>query len=95
MSGFTGFQCDHFDYFLLHNDNDARRWVRDQVVEFAIRVQTELHKCVDLFYDASHVGKLEPFKRTAGLLSAPPTGRSARGMSTRRSPSALMAYECS
>jgi hypothetical protein len=48
MSGFTGFQRDHFDYFLLHDDDDARRWVRDQMVDFADRVQTELCK-VDPF----------------------------------------------
>jgi hypothetical protein len=58
MGGFTGFQRDHFDYFLLHDDNDARRWVRGQVEDFAARVQTELHK-VDPFYEHCHVGRLE------------------------------------
>ena len=37
MSGFSGFQCDHFDYFLMHDDDDARRWVWGQMNEFAAR----------------------------------------------------------
>jgi hypothetical protein len=58
MSGFTGFQRDHFDYFLLHDDDDARCWVRDQVEDFAARVQTQLHE-FDPFYEDCHVGNLE------------------------------------
>jgi hypothetical protein len=57
MSGFTGFQRDHFDYFLLHDDEDARRWVLDQMNDFAARVQTELRK-IDKFYELPHVGAL-------------------------------------
>jgi hypothetical protein len=35
MSGFTGFRHEHFDYFLLHDDDAARRWILDQVEDFA------------------------------------------------------------
>jgi len=58
MSGFTGFQRDHFDYFLLHDDDDARRWVRAQIDDFAARVQTGLYK-VEPFYEDCHVGNLK------------------------------------
>ena len=57
MSGFTGFQREHFDYFLLHDDDDARRWVWDQVEDFAARVQTRLQKELGSFYESYHVGK--------------------------------------
>jgi len=60
MSGFTGFQPEHFNYFLLHDDDEARRWVRGQVEDFADRVQTQLHDKVDSFYEHPHVGVLKP-----------------------------------
>jgi hypothetical protein len=44
MSGFTGFQREHFGYFLLHHDDDARRWVHGRVKDFAARVQTRLYE---------------------------------------------------
>jgi hypothetical protein len=40
MAEFTGFQLDHFQYFLLHDDDDARLWVRQQMESFASQVQT-------------------------------------------------------
>jgi len=42
MSEFTGFRLEHFRYFLLHDDDDARRWIRDQMGYFATRVQAGL-----------------------------------------------------
>jgi hypothetical protein len=57
MSGFTGFKRDHFDYFLLHDDDDARHWVHDQVEDFAARVQTRLQE-LDPFYHNAHPGNL-------------------------------------
>ena len=59
MSGFTGFQRDHFDYFPLHDDDDACRWVHGQMRDFAARVQIELHK-IDPFYATIRVGKPTP-----------------------------------
>ena len=29
MSGFANFKLEHFSYFLLHDDDDARRWIRE------------------------------------------------------------------
>lgn len=57
MSGFTGFRPEHFNYFVLHDDDDARRWIRDQVGHFADKVQSQLHK-LDTFYEDRHVGNL-------------------------------------
>ena len=57
MTGFNGFRPDHFDYFTLHDDDDARRWVVDQVHGLADRVKIGLRK-VSSFYEAAHVGQL-------------------------------------
>ena len=57
MSEFTGFQLDHFHYFLMHDDDDARRWVREQVESFAAQVQTGLRAFAP-FYEAYDVGAL-------------------------------------
>jgi hypothetical protein len=70
MSGFTGFQRDHFDYFLLHDDDEARRWVRGQVEDFAARAQTELYK-VDPFYQKSYVGVLKRNKASCWAAFGP------------------------
>jgi len=58
MSGFTGFRQDHFEYFLSHDDDDARRWVRDQFADLAGRVQREL-RAFSSFYTAFDVGVLK------------------------------------
>ena len=58
MSGFTGFRPEHFNYFVLHDDNDARRWIRDQVRDFAKKVQLQLHK-FDSFYEDYDIGNLK------------------------------------
>ena len=57
MSVFAGFQHEHFDYFLSHDDDDSRRWVFDQMNAFAARVRTALRD-VDSFYQIRHVGRL-------------------------------------
>ncbi len=58
MTGFTDFKIEHFRYFLLHDDDDARRWIREQVTSFADLVLTGL-KVVEPFYDAFDVGNLK------------------------------------
>lgn len=55
MRGFTGFRREHFDYFLLHDDKDSRRWVREQVEEISSQVLKQL-RALDTFYDAYEVG---------------------------------------
>jgi hypothetical protein len=57
MTEFTGFQPDHFQYFLMHDDDDARRWVREQMGFFAAQVLGQLRAFVP-FYDAYDVGNL-------------------------------------
>lgn len=58
MTGFTGFRREHFDYFLLHDDEDARRWVREQVGDLACQVLNSLHAIAD-FYQDYDVGELK------------------------------------
>jgi hypothetical protein len=58
MTGFTGFRPDHFDYFILHDNDDARRWVRDQVDDFAAQVVASLHGIAP-FYEEHDVGVLK------------------------------------
>lgn len=57
VSEFTGFQPDHFHYFLMHDDDDARRWVREQMESFAAQVQASLQASAP-FYEACEVGVL-------------------------------------
>jgi len=58
MSGFTGFRREHFDYFVMHDDDDGRRWVLDQVNEFAAQVRAILHTFAR-FYEDYDLGKLK------------------------------------
>jgi hypothetical protein len=58
MSGFIGFRREHFDYFVLHADEDARRWVLEQVEDFATQVQAELYTFAP-FYEAYDIGPLK------------------------------------
>ena len=58
MSEFTGFRAEHFHYFLMHDDDDARRWIRDQVKYFAMQIQAGLQQ-IDAFYKAYDVGSLK------------------------------------
>src|SRR5262245_47612879 len=57
MSGFSGFRREHFDYFVLHDDDDARRWVLEQVDDFASQVQATLHRFAR-FYEGYEIGTL-------------------------------------
>jgi hypothetical protein len=58
MTAFTGFRSEHFDYFILHDDDDARRWIRGQVDSFAAQVLANLRKAAT-FYDNYDVGNLK------------------------------------
>lgn len=58
MSGFTGFRREHFDYFVLHDDDDARRWILEQVNDFATQVQAKLLNFAP-FYEAYNIGTLK------------------------------------
>lgn len=58
MSEFIGFRLDHFQYFLLHDDDDGRRWIHDQVRYFATRVHASLREFAP-FYEAYGVGPLK------------------------------------
>ncbi len=58
MSGFTGFEREHFNYFLSHDDNDARRWVSDQVADFAAQVRVKLFE-FNPFYEDHEIGSLK------------------------------------
>ncbi len=58
MSGFTGFRREHFEYFLLHDDEDSRLWVLDQINEVATMLLNTLHK-FSTFYDDFEIGKLK------------------------------------
>jgi hypothetical protein len=57
MTEFNGFRPEHFRYFLLHDDDDARRWIRDQVGYFAAQVRASLYESTP-FYEASDIGNL-------------------------------------
>jgi len=59
MSGFTGFRREHFDYFVLHDDDDARRWVLEQVGDFAKNVLAIIRKLAPFFYDDYEIGTLK------------------------------------
>jgi hypothetical protein len=58
MSGFTGFRREHFDYFVLHDDDDARRWILEQVKAFASQVQAILQRFAP-FYEGYEIGTLK------------------------------------
>jgi hypothetical protein len=58
MTGFTGFRPDHFDYFILLDNDDARRWVRDQVEDFGAQVVASLRRIAP-FYEEHDVGILK------------------------------------
>lgn len=58
MTEFDGFRLEHFRYFLLHDDDDARRWIRGQVGYFAAEVQASLYVSTP-FYEAFDIGNLK------------------------------------
>lgn len=57
LSGFTGFRREHFDYFLTHDDEEARQWVKSQVEDLAERLPTRLVE-IDGFYESWDMGTL-------------------------------------
>lgn len=58
MSGFTGFRREHFDYFVLHDDDDTRCWILEQVEDFASQVRAILRKFAP-FYEDYEIGTLK------------------------------------
>lgn len=58
MSGFTGFRREHFDYFLAHDDEDARIWIKQQVADLAEQIQSRLQE-IDPFYENWDQGQLK------------------------------------
>lgn len=58
MAEFTGFNCEVFDYFIKHDDEEVRKWVKNIMKGFADKIQPELYK-LDSFYDGYDLGRLE------------------------------------
>jgi len=58
MTEFTGFKPDVFDYFITHDDEEVRKWVRNIVKGFAEKIQPRLYE-LDSFYDGYDLGRLE------------------------------------
>jgi hypothetical protein len=54
----TGFKSQHCHYFLQHDDDDARHWIREQVKSFADLVLASL-KAEEPFYDSFDIGSLK------------------------------------
>lgn len=79
MSEFTGFKWEHFEYFILHNDALARRFVRDQITDFAACVQAVLRKSVDPFYKDFHIGKLDRSKSYCWVAFGPKPWKTCEG----------------
>jgi hypothetical protein len=57
MTGFTGFRPEHFDYFVLHDNDGARHWVRDQMDSLGSQLRASLH-AEESFYACHDVGNL-------------------------------------
>ena len=51
MAEFTCFENEIFDYFLRHDDEEARKWVRDTVEAFAVKVYANLKSLVPFYQD--------------------------------------------
>ena len=80
MGEFTGFKREHFDYFVLHDADDARLWVRDQITDFAAHVRTALRKSVDSsFYKHCQVGKMERSKSYCWVAFGPEPWKTCEG----------------
>ena len=58
MAEFTGFNPEVFDYFIRHDDEDVRKWVKDKMIGFAEKIQPRLFE-LDSFYDGYDLGRLE------------------------------------
>ncbi len=74
VSGFNGFRCEHFDYFLSHDDHDARLWGRGQMTDFAERVQKQLCKSIP-FYSSYDVGTLKQSNSYCWVAFGPADGK--------------------
>lgn len=59
MADFTGFKTDVFDYFVAHDDEEIRKWVRHTMQGFGEALQPKLYERIDHFYDAYDLGRLE------------------------------------
>jgi transposase len=70
-SKFTDFLREHFDYFLLHDDDDARRWISAQVDDFAAQVEDRLRE-FDPFYADYDVGVLKLTDKNCWAAFGPP-----------------------
>jgi hypothetical protein len=57
MAEFTGLEEGIFDFFVTHDDEDTRQWVRDTVQSFAEKIKAEL-LAFDSFYQSYHMGTL-------------------------------------
>jgi hypothetical protein len=71
MGGFTGFQIEHFRYFLLHDDDDSRRWIREQVTSLGDLVLASL-KAEEPFYNSLAVGNLKSDQSECWVAFGPP-----------------------
>jgi len=58
MAEFTGFKPEVFDYFIAHDDEEIRKWVRDTMQAFAEKLQPKLYNLAH-FYDAYNLGRLK------------------------------------
>ena len=57
LAEFTGLEEGMFNFFVTHDDEDTRRWVRDTVQSFAEKIQARLWD-FDSFYQDYDVGTL-------------------------------------
>ena len=57
MAEFTGLEEGIFDFFVTHDDEDTRRWVRDTMQSFAEKIQARLW-AFDSFYEDYDPGTL-------------------------------------
>jgi hypothetical protein len=58
MNDFSGFRKDFFDYFFIHDDEDARKWVKHNMEVFANNILDELKKSTP-FYQYVDLGRIK------------------------------------
>lgn len=71
MAACTGFEQGIFDYFVAHDDDDTRLWVRDTVDAFAVQIVEALAH-VDPFYAAYDLGTLRRADASCWVAFGPP-----------------------
>ena len=76
MAKFTGFKPDIFDYFIAHDNDVIRKWVRNTMKEFAETIQLKLYK-MDHFYSGYDLGRLE-LKQNATWIAFGPIDKKYR-----------------